>query len=202
MCNAVRSKTMGPSARQTRTVLEIFLRPLRTRLGEMIVVAASILLSTSISCRAQAGACELIRDDHNPPEKVLRCGDTLEVRSAHQTAAHLADRHETGQPNELELGNGALMIEFHPSKAHPTFQIRTPYAIAAVRGTKWVVDVGSGKTSTFVIAGYVAVSRPGAADTAILRAGDGADVSPNSGPIVVKRWPAPRVRALLARFGQ
>ena len=57
-------------------------------------------------------------------------------------------------------------------------------AIAAVRGTKWVVDVGSEKASTFVIAGRVAVSRPSGGQTVLLRAGDGADVSPDSAPIV------------------
>ena len=124
------------------------------------------------------------------------------VRTAHDTFYHPVDQNATEQPNEVELDGGALMVEFHPSKRHPSFQIRTPYAIAAVRGTKWVVDVGSEKASTFVIAGRVAVSRPSGGQTVLLRAGDGADVSPDSGPIVVKRWPAPRVRALLARFGQ
>lgn len=202
MKNAARSKINDPSTRRSTTAPEISPKPLWTWLGPASVVAASILLLTTISCRAQASACELVRDDQNPPEKILRCGDTLTVRTAHETAYHAGDRHTTQQPNEVQLDNGALMVEFHPSKGHPTFQIRTPYAIAAVRGTKWVVEVKPGKTSTFVIAGRVAVSRPGAAGAALLRAGEGADVSPNSGPIVVKRWAAPRVRALLARFGQ
>jgi ferric-dicitrate binding protein FerR (iron transport regulator) len=176
--------------------------PQRNRLGAIAVIAASMLLATTLSVRGQAGACQLVPDDRNPSEKMLRCGDALVVRQAVDANGHVAIPLGTGQPNEVGLDGGALMIEFHPTKEHPTFQIRTPYAIAAVRGTKWIVDVGPAKASTFVIAGVVAVSRPGAAQTALLHAGEGSDVFPDSGPIVLKRWPAQRVRALLARFGQ
>ena len=78
----------------------------------------------------------------------------------------------------------------------------TPNAIAAVRGTKWIVEVGPERTSTLVISGRVAVSRPRAEQTVVLRPGEGADVAPDDAPIVVKRWAEPRVRALLARFGE
>jgi len=175
--------------------------PSRTRAGPAIVVAVSVLLSAVVSADAQTSACQLVPDDRNPPEKILRCDDTLEVREAHGTSYRAPDPLGT-QPSELQLDAGALMVEFHPSREHRTFQIRTPYAIAAVRGTKWAVETGAEKTSTLVIAGRVAVSRPEGGPAALLHAGEGADVSPGSGPIVVKRWAAARVRALLARFGQ
>jgi hypothetical protein len=155
-----------------------------------------------MSAGAQTSACELVPDEKNPPEKILRCGEGLVVRTAHDTTYHAVGGQGTKPPKELQLDAGAVMVEFHPSKGHSTFQIRTPNAIAAVRGTKWVVDVSPDKTSTFVISGYVAVSRPRGAETVVLRAAEGADVSPDSGPIVVKRWAAPRVKALLARFGE
>jgi len=202
MRNAARSKTTEPSARRTPTAREPSPRRSRNRLGLTTVVAASILLSTSFSARAQASVCKLVPDDRNAPEEILRCGDTLEVRSGHDTNYNLVDQKGMPQPRELRLDGGALKIEFHPSNEHPTFQIRTPYAIAAVRGTKWVVEVGSGKMSTFVIEGNVAVSRPNGEQTVLLGPSQGADVSPRSRPIVVARWPAARVRALLARFGQ
>ena len=198
MQNAALSKWTKPFARET----PVARGPSRNRAGPTTIVAILILLSAGVSAGAQTSACELVPDAQNPPEKILRCGRTLAVRTAHDTFYHPVDQNGTEQPNAVELDGGALMVEFHPSKRHPSFQIRTPYAIAAVRGTKWVVDVGSEKASTFVIAGRVAVSRPSGGQTVLLRAGDGADVSPDSGPIVVKRWPAPRVRALLARFGQ
>lgn len=164
--------------------------------------AVSMLLVSTAPVHAQAGGCELIPDDRNPPEKILRCGAALEVRSAHQTDYHAVDQAGNAPPNAIQLNSGALMIEFHPSKGHRHFQILTPNAIAAVRGTKWVVEVSSARTSTFVIAGRVAVSRPHGEQTVLLRPGEGADVAPDGAPIVVKRWAAPRVQALLARFGQ
>jgi ferric-dicitrate binding protein FerR (iron transport regulator) len=191
-------KMAAPSGRWTPAARE----PSRTRAGPTIVAAASVLLVAVVSAEAQTSACRLVADDRNPPEKILRCGDSLEVRAAHGTSYRPVDPQRTQPPRELQLDAGALMIEFHPSRERQTFQIRTPYAIAAVRGTNWVVEIGSGKTSTFVIAGSVAVSRPGAGPTALLRAREGADVSAGSGPIVVTRWAADRVRALLARFGQ
>jgi hypothetical protein len=143
-----------------------------------------------------------VPDDRNPPEKILRCGDALEVRSAHQTEYHPVDQAGNAPPNAIQLDSGALMIEFHPGKGRRHFQILTPNAIAAVRGTKWVVEVAPARTSTFVIAGRVAVSRSRGQQTVLLRPGEGADVTPQSGPIVVKRWAASRVKTLLARFGE
>jgi hypothetical protein len=102
----------------------------------------------------------------------------------------------------VELDSGALMIEFKPTEGRRNFQIRTPHAIAAVRGTTWAVEVEPDRTSTLVILGFVEVMRPDAKRGVILRAGQGADVSSGTGPITVKRWPTKRVDALLARFGK
>ena len=91
--------------------------------------------------------------------------------------------------------------EFTPTEQQKDFQITTPHAIAAVRGTRWVVDVTPKQSSTLVLAGAVEVRRLRAAKGALLRVGEGADVGPANGPVVVKRWGKKRVDALLARFG-
>ena len=82
------------------------------------------------------------------------------------------------------------------------FEVKTPQAITAVRGTEWAVDVTPKRTSVFVVKGRVDVRRPDGDARASLTAGDGVDVEPGSGPLTVKRWPARRVSALMARFGQ
>ena len=103
----------------------------------------------------------------------------------------------------MELYDGALLIEFHPSNNHKTFQILTPHAVVAVRGTKWAVEATSQRTSTLVIVGKVAVTRPSPPSSVVLGPGEGADVDKDSvAPLVVKRWPETRVRALLSRFGE
>ena len=55
-----------------------------------------------------------------------------------------------------------LMVEFKPSASRRNFQILTPHAVAAVRGTTWAVEVNSDQTSTLVILGFVEVTRPDA----------------------------------------
>jgi hypothetical protein len=81
------------------------------------------------------------------------------------------------------------------------FQVTTPQAIAAVRGTKWAVDAAGGKTSVFVVNGRVAIGRRTGSHSVTLGAGEGVDVEA-MGPLTVKRWPAARVSALMARLGQ
>jgi hypothetical protein len=166
------------------------------------VAAVSMWLATTLSAISQSGECELVADNSNPSEKIMRCGDDLVVREAHGTRYHPVDQHGKGPPKALRLDAGALMIEFHRSEARKNFQILTPHAIAAVRGTEWVVDVQPARTSTLVISGEVAVERLHSDATVILKPGQGADISAGTGPIVAKRWPKRRVRALLARFGE
>jgi hypothetical protein len=168
------------------------------------VAVVSVWLAITLGAAAQNAECKLVPDDRNPPEKIMRCGDDLTVRAARGTRFNPVDRQGKEPPKELRLDAGALIIEFHPSEARKNFQILTPHAIAAVRGTKWVVDVHSRRTSTLVITGEVAVRRPDGGAAVILGPGEGVDVAAGTraGPLMVKRWPQARVRALLARFGE
>jgi hypothetical protein len=150
---------------------------------------------------AQTGGCVLTPDDQNPSEKILRCGDYLTIHTAPGTQYRLENR-APGSPGAARLDAGALMIEFHGSGGQQNFQILTPQAIASVRGTKWVVQAAAGQTSTFVISGTVSVVRRSGGRVADLGPGEGIDVDGGSAPVVVKQWPAARVKALLARFGQ
>jgi FecR-like protein len=189
----------------TRTFesLSSVLWALRPTLAVLVWLAGSVF--------AEAGGCQLIPDDRIPSEKILKCGDDLSIRSAANTRYHLTDHQGRAlpngtapedAPNGAQLESGALMIEFKPTEGRRNFQILTPHAIAAVRGTTWAVEVEPDRTSTLVISGFVEVMRPNAKSGTRLRAGQGADVSAAAGPIIAKRWATPRVRTLLARFGQ
>jgi FecR-like protein len=173
------------------------------------LLAVSLWLSVPNLVFAQASGCTLTPDIRDPSVTILKCGDDLTIRSAADTRYHLADQQglvgdtaPKDAPKSVQLDSGALMIEFKPSEGRRNFQIRTPHAIAAVRGTTWAVEVEPDKTSTLVILGFVEVMRPDAQGGALLRAGQGSDVSPGTGPVTVKRWAKKRVDALLARFGQ
>jgi ferric-dicitrate binding protein FerR (iron transport regulator) len=117
-----------------------------------------------------------------------------------------ADVHVVGpaaqnRPNGVRLNAGAALFDV-PQHYPGGFQILTPRTIAAVRGTVWIVDVQPQQTSVFVMRGQVNVRRPNQPREVVLNQGDGVDVGEATGPLVVKHWPAPRVAALLARFGR
>lgn len=168
----------------------------------MLAVAfASIWCAAALSAPSRAAECQMTPDDRDASQQILRCGRALVIRSAPGTSYSPVPQGGE-QPSEVQLDSGALLVEFHPSPHHPTFQILTPHAIAAVRGTRWAVEVGADKTSTFVISGIVAVSRRSEPATVLLRRGQGVDVSPGMEPLAVKRWKPERVKTLLARFGE
>ena len=149
-----------------------------------------------------AGACALVPNDHMPSEKMLQCGENLTVRAA--PGARYQPLYKKGDPLPvaIRLNDGALLIEDHPASSKEKFQILTPLAIAAVRGTKWAMDVTKAQTSTLVLNGAVAVTNRRLNKFVILTEGQGVDITPTDTSVVQKTWGEARVRALLSRFGE
>ena len=96
----------------------------------------------------------------------------------------------------------ALFVDQPVRSGRQGFQILTPQAIAAVRGTQWLADVAGERTSVFVVTGRVLVRRASTSRGVVLGPGQGVDVDPGTAPLTVRRWPAARAAALLARFGR
>jgi hypothetical protein len=131
------------------------------KLFAAILVATALIgsaLPGSKFALAAGGACALVPSERDPSEKILQCGQELTVRPAHGTSYRPI--YKTGQqlPAAVRLDNGALLIEFHPDGQQIEFQILTPLAVAAVRGTKWAMEVSAVRTSTLVLEGAVAVT--------------------------------------------
>ena len=105
-------------------------------------------------------------------------------------------------PVAIRLTDGALLIEYHPANSNEKFQILTPLAIAAVRGTKWAMDVTPAQSSTLVVAGTVAVTNRRLNQFVVLTEGRGVDITPTDTSVVPRTWGDERVRALLSRFGE
>jgi FecR protein len=161
-----------------------------------------LLLSLPVpTAWAQSDACTLVPDPHSPGDKILRCGASLTITPAAGTVYHIVGAGSR-PPTRVELDSGALLIQFDAGRRLRDFQILTPLAIAAVRGTKWAMDVGPERSSALVLAGRVKVARRDGADAVTLGPGEGVDVTAAPGPLVVKRWPPERVHALLQRLGQ
>ena len=170
-----------------------------------LLTLAVLLFSMSLpppGVQAQ-NACVLIPDKQNPINRILRCGSALTVRPAPGSSYHAVDTAGNRPPNSVQLDGGALLIDFHGSKALRDFRVMTPEAIASVRGTKWAMEVEPGQTSVLGLAGTIQVVRVNnRTDVVVLRQGEGVDVGLTGEPLQVKRWAPQRVQALLARFGQ
>ncbi|UVF21034.1 FecR family protein [Microvirga terrae] len=149
----------------------------------------------SIGCVMQATAA--------PPRQVLRCHDGLTVEAEAGADFGLVDQNRDARPDAIDLRSRAVLVDAPATPGRRSFQVRTPQAIAAVRGTQWAVDVAGGRTSVFVVAGRVSVRRTrGGPGSVTLSPGEGVDVEVGTAPLVVRRWPAARASALLARFGR
>ena len=132
--------------------------------------------------------------------QTLHCGAGITI-IAEEGARFTLQVERKGRVEAIELDGKALLIEVPARSGGNRFQVITPQAIAAVRGTKWAVDVAGEKTSVFVVNGRVGVGRRSGGRGVTLGPGEGVDVEPGV-PLTVKRWAPARVSALLARLGQ
>ena len=173
--------------------------PLKTMFAALALLVAAI--AGPLPARA-AGACALVPNGRLPSGKILQCGQTLTVRPAPGTSYQPLYKKGDPLPVAIRFNDGALLIEFHPAKPEEKFQILTPLAIAAVRGTKWAMDVTKAQTSTLVVDGVVAVTNRRLNQFVVLNEGQGVDITPTDTSLARHVWADERVRALLSRFGE
>jgi len=131
----------------------------------------------------------------------LRCENGITIVAENGAKFELTDRNRDGHVDSAELSSKALLLEVPKKPGGHRFDVVTPQAIAAVRGTRWAVDAAEGKTSVLVVNGRVSVARPAGNGRVVLGPGEGVDVEA-MGTLTVKRWAPARVAALLARLGQ
>ncbi len=174
----------------------------RTLFAAILVATAFIGLPGSKFALAASGACALVANPSDPSEKILQCGQRLTVHPAHGTSYRPIYKTGRQLPAAIRLDSGALLIEFHPDSQQNEFQILTPLAIAAVRGTKWAMEVSPKRTSTLVLQGAVAVTSRRLNQYVVLTEGQGVDISEGDTTLTQKQWGEARVRALLSRFGE
>src|SRR6202035_5231628 len=166
--------------------------------GAGLAIFASLFLVTGV---ATAQPVNMGCSPDNPANTVqtLRCEGGVTIVAENGARFTLLDRDGNGRVDSVELSSKALLLEVPKKPGGNRFEVITPQAIAAVRGTKWAVDAAEGKTSVFVVNGRVAVGRRTGSHTVTLGRGEGVDVEA-TGALTVKRWPPARVAALLARL--
>jgi ferric-dicitrate binding protein FerR (iron transport regulator) len=163
-------------------------------------VGACLLFSVEMAA-AQPANMGCTPDNPASAQQTLRCEGGIIIVAENGARFTLQDRDGNGRVDSVELSSKALLLEVPKKPGKNQFQVTTPQAIAAVRGTKWAVDATENKTSVFVVNGRVAVGRRTGSHSVTLGPGEGVDVEA-AGPLTVKRWPPARVAALMARLGQ
>jgi ferric-dicitrate binding protein FerR (iron transport regulator) len=159
---------------------------------------ATLMLWLSIAF-AQSGGCST---DKAGAQDIVHCPDGLTIIVEKGARYSLADRDGDGRLDAVRLRGKALLLDLPKQQKPARFEVITPQAIAAVRGTKWAVDVQDGKTSVFVVKGQVDVRRRASSTAAALGPGQGVDVGAGGDALEVKNWKPARVAALMARLGQ
>jgi ferric-dicitrate binding protein FerR (iron transport regulator) len=124
----------------------------------------------------------------------MRLGRNTTVRLGEQARLKI-DRFLVDAGGVMTLQSGPLLFDGQPR--HVGLQVRSPFALIAVRGTRFFAGPSNDRFGVFVARGSVSVSSAG--QQVILREGEGTDIaSPGTPPTPVKRWAPERVRAALA----
>lgn len=133
-------------------------------------------------------------------------GATLSIGPATQVEIAAYPPLETGAGRVIAVLAGIVRAVIGDDAVSRGFDIVTPTAIAAARGTTWIVDVDPQATGVFVAEGVVAVSaRTPEVDmtprTVLLEAGEGTDVRAGAGPTAPRQWGQARIDKAYARLG-
>ena len=172
------------------------------KLAQILYVAILCAFVDITPVAAQQMAAGCTSEHPANAAQTLRCRGGVIIVAEDGARFSLQDRDKNGVVDSVDLQSKALLLDVPKQPGKDRFKVTTPQAIAAVRGTKWAVDVQETRTSVLVLRGEVAVQRPSGAGRVTLGPGQGVDVDPGTAPLIVKRWPEARVAALLARLGQ
>ena len=167
--------------------------------GAGLAIFASLFLVKGVATAQPAANMGCSPENPTSPAQTLRCEGGVTIVAENGARFTLLDRDGNGRVDSVELSSKALLLEVPKKAGGNRFEVMTPQAIAAVRGTKWAVDATEGKSSVFVVNGRVSVARRAGANRVVLGPGEGVDVEA-TGALTVKRWPPARVAALLARL--
>jgi ferric-dicitrate binding protein FerR (iron transport regulator) len=170
-------------------------------IATLVRTLAALLIVTSLTY-AQSAPAGCTAEPAANGAQTLRCRGAVVIVSEAGAAFSTRDRDRDGVIDAVKLRSKAVLVEVPKQNTDRRFEVVTPQAIAAVRGTRWAVDAAANKTSVFVVDGAVEVARPTGTAGVVLAPGEGVDVDSGSQPLTVRRWPQPRVDALLRRLGR
>lgn len=193
----------------------------RQLLQAIVTGTAFCAVQPAFSAEAVVGAVsEIVGDvvaEHNDQRRKLAgkssiyLNDTLKTAERSRLTALLArrttlrlgaktsvriDRFIVDSGGELVLDSGALLIETR-GKLLKSLEVQSPFALIAVRGTRFFAGPIDGIFGVFVARGAVDVT--GGGSTVRLNAGEGTDIArPGEPPGVVKKWGQPKIAKAMA----
>jgi hypothetical protein len=173
-----------PDARLTNKVGKVYIRPANFPSGEWAEAEAGTPL--------QEG--DAIRTDNGANAEISLDGDTVVLLN--QNSEFKADSLKS-RFTKFFLSLGSLTAKIRKlQNKDDQFQIRTPVAVAAVRGTELAVDAGGGESAVVGVfdEGQVAVQTEGHEDV-VVNAGEETEVATGAMPIK----PRPLEKLLVAR---
>ncbi|MGG6897077.1 MULTISPECIES: FecR domain-containing protein [Rhizobium] len=168
-----------------------------------LVLTAGILcvISASTASAQTVASCPL-QPTVSTKRQTLNCQPGLSITVERGAHFHFADRNRDGRVDAIVLDSKAALVDVDSSRVRGGFEVVTPQAIAAVRGTRWAVDVTGGSTSVLVLRGRVAVNKVSTGQGVTLGRRQGVDVDSSRSTLHVNAWGQSRINALMARLGQ
>jgi hypothetical protein len=125
-----------------------------------------------------------------------RLGDKTTLRMGAETRVKI-DNFIVDAGGELTLGSGALLLDAPMDGFPKGLAVESPFALIAVRGTRFFAGKIDGVFGVFVERGSVNVTAGGR--TVRLRRGQGIDIPRRGGPPgPIKTWGQPKIRKALA----
>lgn len=160
--------------------------------GTLQPLAADAPVRQGDAIVSRNGKARIVLDDGT----VVSVGENTRVQIAEY------ERPSTGIRARLALVSGALRLLVAKITPDGNFEVETETAIAAVRGTEWIIEATSEQTSVALLSGKVAVSGRGSEGrmTVLLASpGQGTDVRRGAPPTPPIAWGTRRFADVLAR---
>ncbi len=126
----------------------------------------------------------------------LRLGEATDVRLGPEARLRI-DRFIVNAGGTLVLERGAMLCDHDPNVPGYDMNVRSPFGLMAVRGTRFWGGPSNGVFGVFVDRGTVAVT--GRRKTVLVTAGLGTNIaSPGAEPTDPAPWGAARIKAAMA----
>ncbi len=184
-----------------------------------MIVAGSFILATKVLATDPAGQVQELKGEafadaaqqHRALQKdsPIYVGDRVSTGTASRLTMHLGadttiqlgektelviDKFLADTGGEISLESGPMLFDRPPGAKRVPMQIRSAYALIAVRGTQFFAGPSNGVFGVFVQNGSVEVTGDGT--TVTLTAGQGTNLqSPGATPTAPVNWGQPRIDA-------